>query len=504
MLNTTSRSKLALAGILVLATITRLLGIISRPIWYDEAFTILFSEKGPEAMLRGTLGFAGVGGAEPHPIGYYIIVWLWMNIFGESLFSVRMISVLAGLGIVCLVYLISRELFDARLARIAMLFAALAPFQIHYSQEIRMYSWMAMWLLLATYAYVRGAKTRAWYWWLVFAVSAALAQYMQNLAAFYLVTLAFSPILQKDWRTVRSVFAAGAGAIILYLPWLVKLPSQFEKISQSYWVTQPSSSRLFTLLLVFVTNLPLPDSWLTPALFIALMVVAIGCYQTFCTIRARAQAASGGLWILYLSFAPPLLLFLFSQWKPVYIERVLLPSGATFLIWLAWALTSTKLPRLVGNLALGLLAIASFLGIYQHVTYSGFPYGNFQALDNTLQMYAGPGDVIVHSNKLSLLPSIYYDRMLPQVYITDPPGSPEDTLAPAAQEVLGVNAKANIQSAVGNATQIFYIIYQESIDEYRTAGYATHPDLAYLTSHYDLAGEDTWNGLLLYRFSRKP
>ena len=30
---------------LVLALFTRLLGISSRPIWYDEAFSILFSEK---------------------------------------------------------------------------------------------------------------------------------------------------------------------------------------------------------------------------------------------------------------------------------------------------------------------------------------------------------------------------------------------------------------------------------------------------------------------------
>ncbi|PIZ25089.1 MAG: hypothetical protein COY47_07900, partial [Chloroflexi bacterium CG_4_10_14_0_8_um_filter_57_5] len=43
-------------------------------------------------------------------------------------------------------------------AALASVFVALAPFQVHYSQEIRMYSFLALWLMLATYAYARGAK----------------------------------------------------------------------------------------------------------------------------------------------------------------------------------------------------------------------------------------------------------------------------------------------------------------------------------------------------------
>jgi len=35
-----------IAAVLVLAFSVRVLGIASRPIWYDEAFAILFSEKG--------------------------------------------------------------------------------------------------------------------------------------------------------------------------------------------------------------------------------------------------------------------------------------------------------------------------------------------------------------------------------------------------------------------------------------------------------------------------
>src|SRR5215216_4170936 len=179
-----------IAAILILALLIRLLGIATRPIWYDEAFSILFSEKGLSAMLYGTLAPTGIGSADIHPLGYYTALWAWMNVFGESLIAARSLSIVAGVVSVYLIYLIALEATaDTNTAYLSMAFAALAPFQVHYAQEIRMYAFLALWLLLATYAVQRGTKDRHWTWWGLFSVSAALAQYSHNLAAFYLVPL---------------------------------------------------------------------------------------------------------------------------------------------------------------------------------------------------------------------------------------------------------------------------------------------------------------------------
>ena len=84
-----------LAAVLLVALIARLIGIVSRPIWYDEAFAILFAEKGPAAMLKGTLApdISGAA-ADIHPLAYYTMLWGWMKLFGESLLSVRLLSVI--------------------------------------------------------------------------------------------------------------------------------------------------------------------------------------------------------------------------------------------------------------------------------------------------------------------------------------------------------------------------------------------------------------------------
>ncbi|MCI0552229.1 MAG: glycosyltransferase family 39 protein, partial [Anaerolineae bacterium] len=393
-------------------------------------------------------------------------------------------------------------LSDIKSAQLSMLLAALAPFPIHYAQEIRMYSFLSMWLLLGTYSYQRGSKTGNWRWWALFSVSAAFAQYTHNLAAFYLVPLAMYPLFQKDWKTFRSVALAGLGALVLYFPWLIQLPSQFAKIQQAYWVERPDISKLLTLLLVYITNTPLPDRLIAAALLFTLIIVMIGLYQTAKT--ARQTDAKGGLWVLYLSFAPPLLLFLFSQWRPVYVERALIASGTIFYIWLAWVLTKTNLPSVAGYSLSGLLVASFALGIYQHVAYRDFPYGPFKELNQSLRERSEPQDVIIHSNKLTFLPAIYHDPELSQTFIGDLPGSRTDTLAPATQEVLGVHGQADIQTAIGNSERIWYIIYQRSLDEYRDGGASTHPDIEYLTSQYTLELQETWDGLQVYLYSKEP
>lgn len=490
----------SLFPLLLLALGIRLIGISSRPIWYDEAFSILFSEKGLGAMLYGTLTSTGAGTADIHPLGYYTILWAWIQLFGTSLIAVRLLSVFIGVATVGLAYLITSDLFiNDRLALLAGAFVALAPFQVHYSQEIRMYSFLAFCLMLATFSLLRGIRGKGKKWWIIFAVSSACAQYTHNLAVFYLIPLAITPLFRKDWRSLLAVILSGFCAVMLYLPWLVQVPGQFSKVNSGYWITRPDLSKIFTLLLVYVTNLPLPNKTLFVGLFISLLVFSIGLFQTFKRNNINFQA----LWLLYMAFLPPLLLFIISQWVPVYIERVLLPSGVIFCIWLAWAMFETSLPRLIRNSLAILLIFAAGLGIYQHVTYKGFPYAPFREMDEYLQSKIKPGDVIIHSSKLTLLPAIYYDQDLKQIFIADQAGSSVDTLAPATQQVIGLESLANIERLDRNADRVWFIMFDRSIQEYLESGVSAQPQLAWLKSNYSLVGIRQFGELRIYLFSNK-
>jgi len=488
-------------AILLLAFLVRLLGIVSRPIWYDEAFSILFSEKGLGQMLYGTLTPTGAGSADIHPLGYYTILWLWMKTFGESLVAVRLLSIFAGLGIVYLIFEITNQLFDLKTAHTAAMITSVAPFQVHFAQEIRMYAFLAFWLLLTVYFFLRGSRTGNWRWWIGFAVTSALAQYTHNLAAFFLVPLAITPFYKKDWKTVKAVFAAGFLALLLYLPWLIEVPAQFAKVNQAYWVTKPDLSRLFSLFLYFTTNLPLPASWIPIGLLCSLLIISFGFLQSF--YNKGTTAFPEAIWVLYLTFAPPGLLFLFSQWKPVYIERALLPSGAFFCIWLAWVLQKTRMNKLAQVFLAFLLATLFIMGIFQHITYNDFPYGSFKDINVYIANHRDRGDSVIHSNKLSFLPALYYDRNLTHLFIGDPLGSSTDTLAASTQDVLKIQAEKDIETASSGADRIWYIIYQRSIDEYTQTGALTHPDIEYLNTQYTLITKEHFGNVVVLLFKKK-
>ena len=198
-------NRLALLLIILLATLLRLVAISTRPIWYDEAFAVLFAEKGLQAMLHGTLTQVGGIAADVHPLAYYLLLKGWMNVFGQSLTVVRLLSVLFGVGTVLITYVLSRSLAGERMALTAALLVALSPFQIHYAQEIRMYALLVFLLAAATMALWYGMHNGRWYWWAMFSVTIASAQYVHNLAIFYTFPLALTPVFYRNWRSVRNV-----------------------------------------------------------------------------------------------------------------------------------------------------------------------------------------------------------------------------------------------------------------------------------------------------------
>jgi uncharacterized membrane protein len=496
--------------ILLFAIGVRILGIASRPIWYDEAIAILSASESPRAMVHGTLAPDMSGNAaNVHPLLYYFFLWGWMWLWNDGIVVVRILSILISLGAVVFAYAISRDLFDERMAMLAMFLMALSPFQIHYSQEIRMYALMSTLLLGSAWFCIRGTiaieQGRIKYsliWWVFFAIFAALAQYTHNLSVFFLAALFFTPILWRNWRASIAILAASLLAMLLYAPWLVQLFRQLDKVSTSYWVEVPALSRFLTTILVFVSNLPLLGVSFIIGLFSAIFVFILAVWQTIRSIREDIPRKRYWLWLVYMSFAPVLTMFLVSQWIPVYIERALLTSGAIFLLWIAWVLTKTNLPILIRNTTFAILLSGMLVGIFMHVTYSGFPYGPYSALNAYINGRMESADIVVHSNKLTMLPMYYDNRVLPHRFVRDNPNSGSDTLALPTQEMLGLFADETILTATDKADRVWFIIFDKAIEEYLDAGYINHPHLTWLNENYTETAKEKWGSIWLYIYER--
>lgn len=498
------RWPLGFIGIGWLALGLRVSGLNTRPLWYDEAFAVLFSEKGFWGMLAGTLTQVQGVAADVHPIAYYTVLDFWMRIFGQSPFAVRLLSVFAGLLTVVIIFELGRLLFSQRAAIVAMLMVAVMPFHIYYSQETRMYAPLALFCLMSILFFVRAVQAemknsrQIWQHWLGFVLSSAAALYMQNLAVVFLLTLGLSTLPRP--RIYAKMAIAGVIVLTLWLPWFVNLGSQFAKLQQAYWVTKPTLLTLLQTLLVYHTGEELLEVrlLLPVALFVAIVLPLMLIFQI---VMARLKPKTNlVVWLVGLAFGTPFLLFVISLFQPVYVQRALLPAALLYVIGVSWLLVEATMPNLIRLMLASLLTVTLLGGLYAHYTFAQFPRPNFQSAIAFLENNVQSGDLVLHSNKLTFFPMHYYDRNLSQSFLADPPGSGSDTLALPTQKVLGLYADHEIEMVVlPTTTRVWFVIFARAIEEYSPE---SHPHLNWLLENFQVAAQNTFNDLTVYQFVR--
>lgn len=489
-----------LLAALSIGLVLRLIGLTSHAMWYDEAFSVLFSKTGLKAMAYGTLTPVNGAAADIHPLLYYTVLWGWMKLVGTSALAVRSLSVVIGLGVVLAGWRLSADLFDREVANLAAILLAVSPFEIHYAQEARMYSLLAMLCLFVALFYYRGIMNGHWRDWIGFGICAALAMYAHILAAGVLLALGFSWFLWHRGQRTKQ-FTTGVGlALLIYLPWMVQLPSQMSRVELSYWIESPGALDLVQAAIIFVTDLPLKDILLPVGLFIAILTLSLAAWQTYRASRDRSPQFHCASWVSFLALAPPVLIYAVSQIQPVFILRGLLPSVSFFLIWLAWALRATRRNRLIYLTGMLAMLVASFAGLVSRWDYQGFPYAPFAEVAAEIESQLEAGEVVLHSNKLSMLPMVYAAPQLDQRYMADRSGSGSDTLALPTQEVLDLFAYEQIELAAEGAGRVYFIIFEREIAEYLAAGFAEHPYLTWLESRFEVAEMRQWGELRLYVF----
>ncbi len=492
---------LLLIAITLLGLGLRLIRLGTRNLWYDEAFAILYAEKSLATMIHGTAAQVQGVAADVHPLLYYFSLHYWMSLLGQSVFALRLLSVIFGVATVVLVFLLAGELFDRRTGLKAALLTAVAPFHVSYSQEARMYSLLCFLSLLAVYFFVRAWRRGGLRNWTGFVVAATLSLYAHNLAFLPLLTLDLFVLLKREWRLIKPLFLSHLGMAVLFAPWLSLVPGQFGKVRQAYWVPRPGLAELIRTLMVFHFNLPVPE-WLLPVvLFFSLLILALAVYGMV-RVRGRSAEKKDGLYlVLLLAFLPVALMFVISQFKSVYIERGVLPAAVAYYILIAAVLVEVRISRtaaaVVSTPVLTVLVISL---VYQY-TYAGFPRSPFKEAVAYLREHYRTGDAIVHDNKLTFFPCYYYDRDLPQDFVPDSVGAGSDTLALPTQEALSLFATP-LEEATAGHERVWFVIFQRAFEEswFRELGYTEHPDKAWLEARYRQADLVTFNDLNVYLY----
>ncbi|MDE3089703.1 MAG: glycosyltransferase family 39 protein, partial [Chloroflexota bacterium] len=141
--------------ILLTAFALRLYRLGAEGLWYDETVSLFLARQDLVALTRHTAG-------DIHPPFYYYLLHFWGQFAGWSEFCAAFLSLFFGVLFIALTYRVAREWFNANVALIAALLVAASPYNLWYSQEVRMYTLGAALGLVSTYFFVRLLTSGEW------------------------------------------------------------------------------------------------------------------------------------------------------------------------------------------------------------------------------------------------------------------------------------------------------------------------------------------------------
>jgi uncharacterized membrane protein len=219
-----------------------------------------------------------------HPPLFYLLCWLWVNVFGTSVTAFRSLSALASTVTFFALPALAWELFAVwEAAIIAPLLWAASPVHLLYAQEARQYALWSLVTVLATWALRRAVRLHHWRAWGLYAGCLSLTFYTSVLSLLIVLAHGVYGLLalsQQQWRKLAIAIAAAGG---LFSPWLLVMWRDREAWqSATDWTTAVSypidvMSKLWGLHFasVFIDpNLPLehPYSWLVPPVLLLLLL----------------------------------------------------------------------------------------------------------------------------------------------------------------------------------------------------------------------------------------
>jgi len=299
----------ASAGLKILLTIVIILGIAFRFInldrkvyWHDEVYTSMraagftrgeideelfqnkiipapslqkFQQIKPGSTVADTINSLKVEDPQ-HPPLYFLMARFWMQNFGGSLISSRLLPALLSLFSLPLMYKLAMELFGSqRVAWMATALLAISPFDILFAQTARQYGLLTTLVIGSSLSLLRAAsqipqgslRHSNWKNWTVYGISVALGLYTHPFFALTLIGHGVFVLMgRRNVQTDRWIVApvaqginrwlgfgsAIALALLLYAPWIQVLFTNAQRTADTTdWarIPQPLSylAKLWTL-----------------------------------------------------------------------------------------------------------------------------------------------------------------------------------------------------------------------------------------------------------------
>ncbi len=373
--------------------------------WRDEAFSYLLASK-------PFLQIPFLTAQDFSPPLYYLVLHVWMKLFGHSEVAIRSLSLLFFVLTAYFAHDIVTELFRITNRRKWAYFTLLlmSPFLGYYAMEARMYSMLGFFAVSSWYLLLK----HKWRWYVAAVVAGIYTHYFMILVfgsqfVYALLSPRSSSIRKRVWR--NSVAAAA-----LCVPWALFVLFQRPPVQSQFWITKPTGHDLLMIPVMMLTGIERPAAGMTKTLFTGITVF-LWLYAALMVRRLVRHAAGRDILRILLTwiFVPILTVLAVTLVKPLYLPRYIIFTSAGFLLLLFIFFEHSK-PRVRTAL---IILLGIFFVYYHHYQLVHKSKQNIRSTVREINALMNPGDVIFVDSELNFHPVQYYASDPKNVYIVN-------------------------------------------------------------------------------------
>ncbi|HEY1509684.1 MAG TPA: glycosyltransferase family 39 protein [Solirubrobacteraceae bacterium] len=363
---------------------------LSGQFWMDEAITTGIASHSLSA-IPGILRHDG------NPPLYYMMLHVWIQIFGASESATHALSLVFGLLTIPVSMWAGWSLFGRRAGMMAAVLFAFSAFLTQYAQETRMYELMGLLGLFATAGFVHAFVYRRRKYLIMFSVALALMLYTQSWGVFFWggAVLALIPtFLRSDDRRglLRDAAIAFIGAGILYLPWLPNFLYQ-AKHTAAPWDSSPH----FGAPVQLSRNL-LGGDRVSIALLLA---TTIGVAELFTRAHRRTRDATVMWTLIAIPAATLALAWIASQITPAWVPRYFAPVLAGILLLAAFGCSRAGVVGIVA-------VVFSVIFLINPSSYTPAYKSDVRSISGEMTPHLRAGDLVISAQPEQIPLTWYY------------------------------------------------------------------------------------------------
>lgn len=390
----------ALIGMMVFAIYFSVTVFAHTSLRLDEAQSLFQTNRDMSGLLN-------LVAQDVHVPLYHTLLHYWQILFGNDIFTARMMSLVFFVATIPAVYLLGSYIFNKKVGLFAALLITLSPFMDWYGSEARMYSMLAFFTVVNQYAFMKLFKEGKSAHWVWFTITAILGMYTHYFFAFVLISeIVFFLFAHKDFVAPKSFRKFTISAVLVtaaIAPWLYYVHELGTASNTQPSLTEPTSVDLFNTYAQFIFGFQV-DSLNTIIVSLWPIIVLLA----FFGLQKSRKTTKETLFLVAASVVPVLGAFLISVTiRPFYESRYLIVALPSLVIFISWMISIY--PKKLA-IALRIILVTGILSLFvvQTLNPATPVKEDYSDAVGYLNQKATSKDVIVLSAPFTIYPTEYY------------------------------------------------------------------------------------------------